>query len=352
MRMGWVQIFKSVKRFKILRKIGNIIRKKPNAVHTSKQTMKTMFKGFLQNIRIYHLQLQQVKAHISTYYRDLRRCNKDSYQDAKQVMRDLYVNIRKRKLMKVTIDGTFIGVRGKTYEHAGKMYSGNKQDKGKLGYTLVTCFDIINKTPMDFEVPLVHELNAASRLLRSALALEAEEKITITLFVLDALYLNKELLDLVSRHRFIMKARTYEWLLKHVDENLERGCKEIVLWGHTVTLYWRPSKEKDEQCHLLITNTPNKRVWWLYGHHKQMIENYHDDLKNKLGIRNLPSHKFYAILVYFCIVLLIYMLARAVLLDVGMNKISCGTLLFVASLSPSKESLIRNLFLLGKRKPG
>ena len=162
--------------------------------------------------------------------------------------------------MKVTIDGTFIGVRGNTYEHAAKMYSGNKQDKRKLGYTLVTCFDTINKTPMDFEVPLVHELNAASRLIRSAIALEEEEKITITLFVLDALYLNKELLDLVSGHRFILRARAYKWLLKHVDKNLERGCKKIELWGHKVTLYWRPSKEKDKQCRLLITNTPNKRV--------------------------------------------------------------------------------------------
>ncbi len=68
MRMGWVQIFKRAKRFKILRKIGEIVRKKPNAVHKPEQTMKTMFKGFLQNIRIYHLQLQTAKAHISTYY--------------------------------------------------------------------------------------------------------------------------------------------------------------------------------------------------------------------------------------------------------------------------------------------
>jgi len=352
MRMGYAQIFKRVKRFKILRKIGDIIRKKPNALHTPEQTMKTMFKGFLQNIRIYHLQLQTAKAHISTYYRDLRRCNKDSYQDAKQVMRDLYVKIRKRKLMKVTIDGTFIGVRGKTYEYAGKMYSGNKQDKGKQGYTLVTCFDTINKTPMDFEVPLVHELNAASRLLRSALALEGEGKIIITLFVLDALYLNKELLDLVSGHKFILRARACEWLLTHVDENQEKVCKEIVLWGHTVTLYWRPSKEKEEKLCLLITNVSSKRIWWLYGHHKQMVENYHDDLKNKLGIRKLPSRRFYAILVYFCIILLVYMLARGVLLDLGMNKVSCGTVLLVAAQSTSKKSFLRNLFVLGKRKPG
>jgi len=316
------------------------------------QTMKTMFKGFLQNIRIHHLPLQTAKAHISTYYRDLGRCNNDSYQDAKQVMRDLYVKIRKRKLMKVTIDGTFIGVRGKTFEYAGKMYSGNKQDKGKPGYTLVTCFDTINKSPMDFEVPLVHELNAASRLLRSALALEEEGKITITLVVLDALYLSKELLDLVSGHRFILRAPAHEWLLTHVDENLEEGCKEIVLWRHTVMLYWRPSKEKEEKTCLLITNVSSKRIWWSYGHHKQMVENYHDDLKNKMGIRKLPSHKFYAILVYFCILLLIYMLARAVLLGIGMNKVSCGTVLLVASQSSSEESFYRNLFMLGKRKPG
>lgn len=350
--MGWAQILQAAGRFKILRKIGDIIKKKPNAVHTPEETMKTIFKGFLQNIRIYHLPLEKVKAHISTYYRDLGRCNKESYQDAKQVMRDLYVKIRKRKLMKVTIDGTFIGVRGKTFEHASKMYSGNKQDKGKRGYTLVTCFDTINKSPIDFEVPLVHELNAASRLLRSALALEEEGKITITLFVLDALYLNKELLDLVSGHKFILRARAYEWLLTHVDENQERGCKEIMLWGHKVTLYWRPSKEKEEKLCLLITNVTCKRIWWLYGHHKQMIENYHDDLKNKMGIRKLPSHTFYAILVYFCIILLIYMLARSVLLEINMNTVSCGTVLFVASQSTSKDSLIRNLLLLRKRKPG
>ena len=35
----------------------------------------------------------------------------------------------------------------------------------------------------------------------------------------------------------------------------------------------------------------NKRIWWMYGHYKQMIENYHNDLKNKFGIRKLPSQK-------------------------------------------------------------
>lgn len=352
MRMGWQQILQIAEKVRILQKMGDIIRKKPNAVYTPEQTMKTLFKGFLQNIRIYHFQLQQVKAHISTYYRDLRRCDRDSYRDAKQIMEQLYLKIRKKKRVKVTIDGTFIGVRGKTFEHASKMYSGNKRDKGKMGYTLVTCFDTVNKSPMCFEVPLVHELNVASMLIKKTIAWEGEGKIAITLFVLDALYLNKELLGLVSGHLFIIKARAYKWLLTYVDQNQKRGWKEIVLWGHKVTLYWHPSKEKDEQYSLIITNTPHKRVWWLYGHHKQMVENYHDDLKNKLGIRKLPSHKFYAILVYFCIVLLVYMLARAVLLGVGMNKVSCGTVLFVASLSPSKESLIKNLFLLGKRKPG
>jgi hypothetical protein len=352
MRMGWIQIFKKTKRYKILRKIGDIIRKKPNAVHAPERTMKIMFKGFLQYIRIFHLPLQTAKAHISTYYRDLRRCNNDSYQEAKQIMRDVYVKIRKQKLVKVTIDGIFIGVRGKTFEHASKMYSGNKQDKGKLGYTLVTCFDTINKTPIDFGVPLIHEFNAASKLLKSALALEEEGKITITLFVLDALYLSKELLDLVSKHRFILRARAYEWLLKHVDEKQKKGCKEIVLRGHIVMLHWRPSKEKEEKLCLLITNVTCKRIWWLYGHHKQMIENYHDDLKNKMGIRKLPSHKFYSILVYFCILLLIYMLARAVLLDINMNTLSCKTVLLVASQSSSEESFFRNLYMLGRRKPG
>ena len=89
--------------------MGGVIRKKPNAVYTLEQTMKTMFKGFLQNIRIYHFRLQRVKAHISTYYRDLRRCDRESYQQAKQIMERLYLRMRKKRV-KVTIDGTFIGV--------------------------------------------------------------------------------------------------------------------------------------------------------------------------------------------------------------------------------------------------
>jgi hypothetical protein len=120
--------------------------------------------------------------------------------------------------------------------------------------------------------------------------------------------------------------------------------------GHKVMLCWHPSKENHQKYDLLVTNTNPKRIWWRYGHYKQMIENYHDDLKNKLGIRKLPSHKFYAILVYFCSILLIYMLARAVLLGLGMNGLSCGTLFFVTSISTSKESLIRNLLKLYKRK--
>jgi len=314
--------------------------------------MKTMFKGFLQNMRILHLPFQAAKAHISTYYRDLRRCNKTSYQHAKQVMRELYVKTRKRKLVKVIIDGMFIGLRGKTFEHASKMYSGNKQDKGKQGYTLVTCFDTINKTPIDFEVPLVHELNAASKLIKSALTLEKEGAITITLFVLDALYLNKELLDLLSDHLFIIRARAHDWLLTYVDKKQERGYKEIVLWGHTIRIYWRPPEKNEEKPRLLITNVSSKWIWWLYGHHKQMIENYHDNLKNKMGIRKLPSRKFYSILVYFCIVLMINMLTRGVLLDLCRNKISYGTVLLVASQSTSTESFHRNLLMLCKRKPG
>ena len=81
-----------------------------------------------------------------------------------------------------------------------------------------------------------------------------------------------------------------------------------------------------------------------------MVESHHDDLKNKMGIRKLPSGKFYAIVVYFCLILLIYMLARAVLLGIGMNGLSCGALLFVISISTSKKTLIENLFKLNKRK--
>jgi len=352
MRMGWQQILQGAEKFRILRKIGDIIKKKPNAVHTPDQTMKTMFKGFLQNMRIFHLPLQNVKAHISTFYRDLRRCDKDSYQEAKQILECFYLKTRKIKRVKVTIDGMFIGVRGKTFEHASKMYSGNKQDKGKRGYTLVTCFDTVNKSPMTFAVPLIHELNVASTLIKKMIDWEQKGKILIELFVFDALYLNKELIDLVSGHFFVMRAPTHDWLLTYVDENQKRGCKQIVLWGHTVLLYWRPSKEKDGKTCLLTTNTTHKKIWWVYGHHKQMVENYHDDLKNKMGIRKLPSRKFYSILVYFCIILLVYMLARGVLLDMCMNKVSCGTVLLVASQSTSEESFHRNLLMLAKRKPG
>ncbi|MEM3444341.1 MAG: hypothetical protein QW115_00005 [Thermoplasmata archaeon] len=42
---------------------------------------------------------------------------------------------------------------------------------------------------------------------------------------------------------------------------------------------------------LLITNTDCEKVWWFYGHYKQMVENYHDELKNEFGIRQLPSGK-------------------------------------------------------------
>lgn len=91
MRMGWQQILQIAEKVRILQKMAGIIRKKHNAVYTPEQTMKTMFKGFLQNIRIYHSQLQQVKAYISTYYRDLRKCDRESYQDAKQIMERLYL---------------------------------------------------------------------------------------------------------------------------------------------------------------------------------------------------------------------------------------------------------------------
>lgn len=158
------------------------------------------------------------------------------------------------------------------------------------------------------------------------------------------------MLNLLSGHEFVIRAPTHEWLLKYVDKNTPRGCKEIELWGHEVMLYWKRHREDNQKYVLLVTNTNRKRIWWMYGHHKQMIEKYHDDLKNKLEIRKLPSGKFYAILVYFCLTLLIYMLARAVLLGIGMNGLSCGTLLFVISISTSRKSLIENLLKLNKRK--
>jgi len=349
-KKGWQQILEVAKESKVIKKIGELIEKKPNSLHKPKETFRTMFKGFLQNIRIYHFPLNKTKPNISTYYRDIRRSDKNSYQKAKQIIEGFYLKAKKKRKIKVTMDGTFIGLRGKKFERAMKMYSGNKKDKGKPGYTIVTCFDSVNKLPMSFEVPLIHEVNVAPILIKKALEWEKDNKITIQLFVLDGLYFNKEVLNLISKHKFVMRAPANKWLLKYVDKNVERGCKEIELWGHKVLICWHQTKENHDKYNLLITNANSNRIWWRYGHYKQMIENYHDDLKNKLGIRKLPSNKFYAILVYFCIIILIYMLARFLLLQMGMNRISCGTLLFVVSISTSEESLKENLLKLNKRK--
>ena len=154
-------------------------------------------------------------------------------------MEGFYVKARKKKKIKITIDGMFIGVRGKKFEKASKMYSGNKQDKGKVGYTLVTCFDTINKLPMGFEVPIIHEINAALFLIKKAITLEEKGKITIDLFVLDSLYFSKEIFRLLSGYLFIIRAPAYEWILEHVDKISDHGCKEIVLWGNKVLLYCR-----------------------------------------------------------------------------------------------------------------
>jgi hypothetical protein len=50
---GWDKILYFAKKFNIFLKLSGIFSKKPNATHEPGQTMKTMFKGFLQNIRIY-----------------------------------------------------------------------------------------------------------------------------------------------------------------------------------------------------------------------------------------------------------------------------------------------------------
>ena len=179
--------------------------------------------------------------------------------------------------------------------------------------------------------------------------LEEEEKVRIKLIVLDALYISKEILDGISNYNFILRVPSHEWIIKYIDGETEKGYREIELWGHKVTLHWKYSKGNKEYK-LLITNTKSSKIRWKYGHYKQMVENYHNDLKNKFGIRKLPSQKFYAILVYFCIILLIYMLVRALLLGLGLNDLSCGTVLFVAHNSSSKRSLLENLFKLSKKK--
>jgi hypothetical protein len=349
-KKGWQQIIEVAKESKVIKKVGELIKKKPNSIHKPKETFSTIFKGFLQNIRIYHFQLKKAKPNISTYYRDIGRCDKNSYEKAKEIIERFYLKARRKRKIKVTLDGMFLGLRGKKFEKASKMYSGNKNDKGKAGYTIVTCFDSVNKLPMSFDVPLIHEVNAAPILIKKVLDWEKDNKITIQLFVLDALYFNKEVLNLISKHKFVMRTPAKNWLLKYIDKNVEKGCKEIELWEHKVLLCWRKTKENHDNYNLLIANTNSNRIWWRYGHYKQMIENYHDDLKNKLGIRKLPSHKFFAILVYYCIIILIYMLARFILLKIGMNRLSCGTLLFVVSISTSKESLIEYLSKLYKRK--
>lgn len=344
---SWNKLYELAKENKILKKLGDLIRKRQNAVYTSHQIMCSLFKGFLQQLRVYHFPLRGIDEHISTDYRDLERCNDESCTQAKNIIEDFYLNTRKKKKVKITIDGTFIGVRGKTYEKATKMYSGNKKDKGKKGYTIVTCFDTTNKQPMSINCPLIHELHPAQEFIKKAIDWEKLGSITIELFVFDALYFNKGLLEQVSYHKYIIRAPAYKWLLEYVDKTTSKGSKYITLWGHEVCLHWK--KNKDEEYILLITNSDYKKVWRVYGHNKQTVENYHDDLKNKFGIKKLPSRKYYAIFVYFCLIILIYMLVRALLLGLSMNKLSCGFLLFVVSKSPSWKNVILNLSKMGRK---
>lgn len=349
---GFAKLFQVAQEYKITDKLGKLIEKGANATHKPYKTMKTIFKGFIQNARIYHFKLKKAKANISTYYRDLGRCNKDSYKMAKSILEKLYLKVRRKRSINITIDGTFIGVRGEKYEGATKMYSGNKKDRGKKGYTIVTCFDSTNKMPISFEVPNIHEIHAFEKLIEKIIEMEKEREIIINKVILDALYFNKRIIDMLSLHKFIIRAPSYEWLLEKINKEEKRGCKEIELWGNKVTLYWKESKDKKKknEYDLLITNAPDKRIWWEYGHYKQMIENYHNDLKNKFGIRRLPSQKLYAILVYFAMIIIIYAIARAILLGLDLNYLSCGSLIMVAYNSNSINSFIENLFQLHKKK--
>ena len=324
----------------ILQMLSTIVEKRKNNVHTVFQTMKSLFTGFIYRLRIHKFPLCGFKEHIATDYRDLRRCTRASYMKAKKIMEDFYFRIRKIKRIKITIDGTFIGVWGKTYEHASKMYSGNKKDRGKAGYTIVTCFDTTNKLPMSFEVPIIHELHGCLPLIKKVISWEKEGLIAVDTIILDALYLNKKILNLLSGHRFIIRAPARKWLVRFIPHTSAKGYKEIELWGHKVTLHWKPSKDRDEKYMLLITNCNYHDIWRVYGHNKQMIENYHDDLKNELGIRNLPSRKFYPIVVYFTIIILIYMLARALLLGMNMHRISCGRILVIINHVASLKDAI------------
>jgi len=352
--MGFAKLFQVAQEYKITDKLGKIIEKRANATHKPYKTMKTIFKGFIQNARIYHFNLKKAKANISTYYRDLRRCNKDSYKMAKNILEKLYLKDKRKRSINITIDGTFIGVRGEKYEGATKMYSGNKKDRGKEGYTIVTCFDSTNKMPITFETTNIHEIHAFETLIERAIEMEKEGEIIINKIVLDALYFNKKIIDMLSLHKFIIRTPSYEWLLEKINKEVKRGCKEIELWGNKVTLYWKKSKDKKKKkgnkYDLLITNAPDKRIWWVYGHYKQMIENYHNDLKNKFGIRRLPSQKLYAILVYFAMIIVIYAIARAILLGLDLNYLSCGSVITVAYNSNSINSFIENLFKLHKKK--
>lgn len=94
---GFAKLFQVAQEYKITYKLGKIIEKGANATHKPYKTMKTIFKGFIQNARIYHFKLKKAKANISTYYRDLRRCNKDSYKRAKNILEKLYLKVRRKR---------------------------------------------------------------------------------------------------------------------------------------------------------------------------------------------------------------------------------------------------------------
>lgn len=79
----------------------------------------------------------------------------------------------------IVIDGTFIGVRGETFEYAGciaeTLGTGESLD-------ILTAFDAVNKLPLTAKIGIISEKNTAMEM---RCAWEKEGKIKIKAFVFD-----------------------------------------------------------------------------------------------------------------------------------------------------------------------
>ena len=85
--------------------------------------------------------------------------------------------------------------------------------------------------PISFETTNIHEIHAFETLIQRVIEMEKKGEIIINKVILDALYFNKRIIDMLSLHKFIIRAPSYEWLLEKINKEEKRGCKEIELWG-------------------------------------------------------------------------------------------------------------------------